>query len=543
MRRTEKQTYPEIIEKTPYADLHAVLDSVHEGSRLNGRNVLPLLAALIIAKWDACNEELELPAWDLPPDQHLAALSEALKRTSKRGSRRDCAVDELWKFGWYFDETAAINQRPLEADDLFKFSWYIDKKTEIYQGILDWLRPLDLATSADCQLAADAFEKALRLLAPDLHSDSDDWVNFITPEPVVDLMLELANPVPGERIYDPCFRVGGLLVGAAHRLHATAFASSRRGDAWQAVISGVEGDSFMYVIGQCRLLLAGIDNPELDLTDRMPRNPSADRFDCILSAPPWSDSHLLEDAYLKHVMEHLRAGGRAVVAVPEGLLFRAESSDLRKALLSDYRVDGIVSLPAGAFEPYTSIPVSLILFSRAEPRSAVRFASVSPVAWDAIGPGGSPDRDHDRSRGHGFVHEPEFGSDVATVILSDGSRAPLRRFSRGALLREISDLIAHRRELFAGTVSPGVEVWEVPVHELVLRDHELVAKRSGSKILDAEIERLVGAEPSLKVEPLERVARCTADSRTMAASRPNAAARETSWRDCSEPAIWSTKAE
>ncbi|MCY4441884.1 MAG: N-6 DNA methylase [Deltaproteobacteria bacterium] len=491
MRRTEKQVRTGIIEKTPSADLHAVLDSVLEGSRLNGRNVLPLLAALIIAKWDACNGELELPAWDLPPEQHLEALSEALKRTSEHVSQRDCAANELLKFS---------------SDIEFYVSLGIDEKTEIYQGILRWLRPLDFGTSADRQLAADTFEEALRLLAPDLRDDSDDWVNFITPEPVIDLMLELANPVPGERIYDPCFCVGGLLVGAAHRLHAAAFASSWRGDAWQAVISGVEADSFMYVIGQCRLLLAGIDSPRLDFTDRMPRSPSGERFDCILSAPPWSDSHLLEDAYLKHVMEHLSPGGRSVVALPEGLLFRAESSDLRKALLSDYRVDGIVSLPAGAFEPYTSIPVSLVLFSCAEPRSAVRFASVSPMAWDAIGPGGSPERDDSRSRNHGFVHEPDFESEVATVIVSDGSGAPLWRFSRRALFRDISGLIAHRREMSAGAVSPGVEVWEVPLSELALRDHELVPKKSGSKMLDSEIERLVGAEPSLKVERLERVA-------------------------------------
>ena len=472
------------------ADFRAVLDSVLEGSRLNGRNVLPLLAALIIAKWDACNGELELPAWDLPPEQHLEALSEAL-RTNERVSQRDCAANELLKFS---------------SDIEFHVSLGIDEKAEIHQRILGWLRPLDLGTSADRQLAADAFEEALRLLALDLRDDWADIVDFITPELVVDLMLELANPVPGERIYDPWFRVGGLLVGAARRLRAAAFASSRRGDARPAVISGVEADSFKYVIGQCRLLLAGIDSAKLDLTDRMPRNPSADRFDCILSAPPWSDSHLLEDAYLKHAMEHLSPGGRAVVALPEGLLFRAESSGLRKMLLSDYRVDGVVSLPVGAFEPYTSIPVSLVLFSRAAPRSAVRFASVSPMAWDAIGSVGSPERDDGRSRGHGFVHEPDFGSEVAAVILSDGSGAPLTGFSRGALLRDISDLIAHRRELSAGRVSPGVEVWEVPVRELALRDHELVAKRSGSKMLDAEIGRLVGAEPSLKIEPLERVA-------------------------------------
>ena len=95
-------------------------------------------------------------------------------------------------------------------------------------------------------------------------------------------------------------------------------------------------------------------------------------FDCILVAPPWGrdpdfpDHHYYdhfqftsdhrEDLFLQHVMGHLRTGGRAVVAVPEGLLFRAESSHLRKALLSDYRVDAVVVLPAGAFAPFYEHP-------------------------------------------------------------------------------------------------------------------------------------------------------------------------------------------
>ena len=53
---------------------------------------------------------------------------------------------------------------------------------------------------------------------------------------------------------------------------------------------------------------------------------------------------------------------------------------------------------------------------------------------------------------------------------------------------------------------PGVEAWDVPIRDLALRDYELVARRSGSAALDAEIDRLVAADPSLKVERLERVA-------------------------------------
>ena len=81
-------------------------------------------------------------------------------------------------------------------------------------------------------------------------------------------------------------------------------------------------------------------------------------------------------------MANLRPGGRAVVALPEGPLFRYGSDQrMRKALLSDYSMDAVVSLPAGAFAPWTRIPVNLVVFRRDEPRSAIRFINIPPDTW------------------------------------------------------------------------------------------------------------------------------------------------------------------
>ena len=91
-----------------------------------------------------------------------------------------------------------------------------------------------------------------------------------------------------------------------------------------------------------------------------------------------------EDLFLQHGMASLRPGGRAVVAVPEELLFRPKSLALRKELLLEYRVESVVALPAGAFAPFTGIPISLVVVARAEPRETVRFVSVSPMAWEAV---------------------------------------------------------------------------------------------------------------------------------------------------------------
>ena len=77
-------------------------------------------------------------------------------------------------------------------------------------------------------------------------------------------------------------------------------------------------------------------------------------------------------------MANLRPGGRAVVALPEGPLFRLGSDkQVRKTLMSEFSIDSVVSLPAGAFAPWTGIAASLVVFRRATRRSMIRFIRIS----------------------------------------------------------------------------------------------------------------------------------------------------------------------
>src|SRR5690606_13603232 len=101
----------------------------------------------------------------------------------------------------------------------------------------------------------------------------------------------------------------------------------------------------------------------------------SDKFDCILANPPWSAHYSWdkvdyfpirtpnsESLFVQHIMASLRPGGRAVIAVPEGFLFRSgPDRQIRKCLLSDLRVEGVISLPQGAFLPYSGVKSSLLV--------------------------------------------------------------------------------------------------------------------------------------------------------------------------------------
>ena len=361
-----------------------------------------------------------------------------------------------------------------------------------YTAIIGWLRGIDLESSDGLQIAASAFDAAVRF-AVHRSGRHSDW--YITPSPVADLMLELARPEPGDKIYDPCFGSGELLLGAARRVGQALGSLSAHSTAQPASIFGVEINPAQYLIGLCRLLLASVPIDGLEYGDaldgQLPDEHPTDGFDCIVTVPPWGRwSGGSESQFLRHVMQRLRPDGRAVIAMSESTLFRSGSDQqARKHLLSEFSVEAVIALPRGVFAPYTSIPGNLVVFSRSEPRSTVCFASVSSLAWDAAAP-----EDGDADARGSVVGAP--AADGAENVLS--SSPDLYH----AMSRMVHQALGCPMDL--GVL--GIETWGVSLQELEQRRHELIVKKSGSDMLEAEFQRLAAAYATLKFQRLQRVA-------------------------------------
>ena len=276
-----------------------------------------------------------------------------------------------------------------------------ERNPDLFAVLVRWVADLPFESAQGRDATASAFEE---LLADAIEPGGGIGGEFTTPRHVVDLMVELVNPVAGDRVYDPCFGIGGLLVESARRLRRAVTAESLH--RWTALrnngVFGVEISCASFVIGLCRVVLAGIDRPGLEIGDALERplpvNRAAEGFDCILAAPPWG-GHLsdtttrqypvptgrVESLFLQHVMASLRPGGRAVIALPEATLFRTGADRrIRKLLLDEYRVDGIIALPEGAFAPSTAVPSSLVVFRRELPRTQVRFINIPANGWGVL---------------------------------------------------------------------------------------------------------------------------------------------------------------
>lgn len=140
---------------------------------------------------------------------------------------------------------------------------------ETLEALVQWCRVFDLESDAGKQAAGDA----LGMLVEKTTANDEILRAHTTPQPVVELIVDLLDPVPGERIYDPCFGAGGLLAAVTSRLRETAMQMppKARSEAQRQNVYAMEIDPFAYCVGLARVVLAGTDQPGLELGDALKR--------------------------------------------------------------------------------------------------------------------------------------------------------------------------------------------------------------------------------------------------------------------------------
>lgn len=66
------------------------------------------------------------------------------------------------------------------------------------------------------------------------------------------------------------------------------------------------------------------------------------------------------------ILRALDMGGRAAVIVPDGVLFGSSRAhvEVRKRIIEENRLDGVVSMPSGVFKPYAGVSTAVLFFTR-----------------------------------------------------------------------------------------------------------------------------------------------------------------------------------
>jgi type I restriction enzyme M protein len=243
---------------------------------------------------------------------------------------------------------------------------------------------------------------------------------FRTPRHIIQLIVTLVDPRLGEEVCDPACGTGGFLLGAYQHILTQHTSPEHRfvgedgierglvGDRltdprqWEALkertFHGSDFDTTMVRIGLMNLLLHGIDRPNLGYMDTLSkRYEERERYDVVLANPPFKGSIDKGDTneelrlkttktellFVNRIINLLRVGGRAGVIVPDGVLFGSSNAhrDLRKILVDECELQGIVKLPAGVFKPYAGVSTAVLLFAKGGRTEHVWYYDMQADGW------------------------------------------------------------------------------------------------------------------------------------------------------------------
>jgi type I restriction enzyme M protein len=147
---------------------------------------------------------------------------------------------------------------------------------------------------------------------------------------------------------------------------------------------GFDFDSTMLRIGAMNMLLHGVENPDVRYRDSLSEDSASEenKYTLILANPPFAGSLDYESTsgklqrvvktkktellFMALFLQLLKPGGRAAVIVPDGVLFGSSNAhkELRRTLVEDHFLEGVVSLPSGVFRPYAGVSTAILLFTK-----------------------------------------------------------------------------------------------------------------------------------------------------------------------------------
>lgn len=311
----------------------------------------------------------------------------------------DYVNDQLFPYLKSFANAAATGADPksftYKIGAIFQ---YMDNKVasgHTLREVLDIIDTLNFQSSDEMFELSLVYEGLLQNMG-----DAGGYAGeFYTPRPVVRAMIRAIDPQAGQTIYDAAAGSCGFLVEAFDHLKSKKNELST--EQWNFIqrdtFFGFEKTSLAYVMGMMNMILHGIESPNLfrgnTLTQNIRDIQEKDRYDIILANPPFGgkekpqiqqnfpiQSNATELLFLQHFMKTLKAGGKAAIVIPEGVLFQTNSAfkQVKQELLENFDLHTILSLPAGVFLPYSGVKTNVLFFERSGGTSDVWYYECEP---------------------------------------------------------------------------------------------------------------------------------------------------------------------
>lgn len=209
---------------------------------------------------------------------------------------------------------------------------------------------------------------------------------FRTPKHIRDMMVELMEPTPDTNVCDPACGTAGFLISSAEYIRRR-YGNKMSDVQWKnyatKTFTGFDTDETMCRLSCMNLMLHSVTNPQLNKQDSVSKDyQDKDKYDLILANPPFKGTinkeNINEDLsaitsttktellFVALFVRLLRVGGRCACIVPDGVLFGSSKAhkNLRKELVENQYLEGVISMPSGVFKPYAGVSTAVLIFTK-----------------------------------------------------------------------------------------------------------------------------------------------------------------------------------
>ena len=209
---------------------------------------------------------------------------------------------------------------------------------------------------------------------------------YFTPRPLIDCIVRLIKPEPGEVIQDPAAGTGGFLVAADR------YIKDKTDDLYELkesqaffqrhnALTGLELVPDTHRLCLMNLMLHGIESMIGSADTLSPEGESLGKADIIMTNPPFgtkkgggrptrtdfsitADTSNKQLAFVEHVVRALKPGARAAVVVPDNVLFEDNAGQrLRTWMMELCDVHTLLRLPTGIFYAQ-GVKTNVLFFTR-----------------------------------------------------------------------------------------------------------------------------------------------------------------------------------
>jgi type I restriction enzyme M protein len=239
-------------------------------------------------------------------------------------------------------------------------------------------------------ILGDAYEWILRYFAPQKAKEGEVY----TPKEVINLIVEIVSPKPGESVYDPACGSGGMLISAYKHIEDLY----GRSEADKLFLFGQEYNHKTLALAKMNLYIHDIKNGQLALGDTLlyPKFKEGDRlkkFNIVIANPPWNQDGYSEEtlkkgefwrerfkfgfppkqsadwAWIEHMLaQAIEPSGRIGIVIDNGCLFRGgKEKAIRMRIIQADLIESVILLPEKLFYN-TGAPGAVIVLNKNKPK-------------------------------------------------------------------------------------------------------------------------------------------------------------------------------